>query len=162
MIGRPYSLVATVLNVVERCCATVDITLTAAAAINAPISPYSIAVTSVSFCGMRAGGGGMLVVETVGRIGREHLVKGRRSKRSFGAAGGRADRDAGDAAQRQGGGGRADCAAVIQRDEARWRAMLPAQLKRLGAEPSARVGAFFKKAMAVADLGERIVFLNRG
>lgn len=51
---------------------------------------------------------------------------------------------------------------IIQRDEARWCAMLLQHLRALGAEPSSKVGAFYGKAMAIADLRERIVFLNRG
>jgi uncharacterized protein DUF6306 len=51
---------------------------------------------------------------------------------------------------------------AIQRDEARWCGMLAGQLRGLGAEPSSNVGAFYGKAMAIADLGERIAFLNRG
>jgi nitronate monooxygenase len=51
---------------------------------------------------------------------------------------------------------------TIQRDEARWCAMLLRHVKALGETASPRVGAFYGKAMAVADLGERIAFLNRG
>jgi nitronate monooxygenase len=51
---------------------------------------------------------------------------------------------------------------TIQRDEARWCGMLLGHIKALGAEPSAKVGAFYGKAMAIADLTERITFLNRG
>ena len=51
---------------------------------------------------------------------------------------------------------------TIQRDEARWCAMLSRHLKALGAAPSATVGAFYGKAMAIPDFGERIAFLNRG
>lgn len=51
---------------------------------------------------------------------------------------------------------------TIQRDEARWCAMLARHIKALGAAPSPNVGAFYTKAMAIADLGERIAFLNRG
>ena len=51
---------------------------------------------------------------------------------------------------------------TIQRDEARWCAMLARHIKALGAAPSPNVGAFYAKAMAVGDLGERIAFLNRG
>jgi Domain of unknown function (DUF6306) len=40
--------------------------------------------------------------------------------------------------------------------------MLAQHLARLGAVPSIRVGDFHQKAMAIADLGERIAFLNRG
>ena len=50
----------------------------------------------------------------------------------------------------------------IQRDEARWCAMLARHLKALGITPSMKVGAFYEKAMAITDLGERIAFLNRG
>jgi len=51
---------------------------------------------------------------------------------------------------------------TIQRDEARWCAMLIGHLKALGETPSVKVGAFHDKAMAITDLGERITFLNRG
>ena len=50
----------------------------------------------------------------------------------------------------------------VQRDEARWCAMLARQLKALGETPSVKVGAFHDKAMAIPDLRERIAFLNRG
>src|SRR5665213_2081053 len=50
----------------------------------------------------------------------------------------------------------------IQRDEARWCAMLASHLKSLGEKPTTETGAFYGKAMAIADLHERIVFLNRG
>jgi hypothetical protein len=51
---------------------------------------------------------------------------------------------------------------AIRADEARWCAMLAGQLKRLGVTPSKRCGAFYGKAMAIADPVERLVFLNRG
>lgn len=50
----------------------------------------------------------------------------------------------------------------IQRDEARWCAMLAGHLKLLGEKPTAETGAFYGKAMAIADLRERMGFLNRG
>ena len=50
----------------------------------------------------------------------------------------------------------------IHHDEARYCAMLTRQIERLGGTPSERLGAFHGKAMAIGDLGERIVFLNRG
>ena len=50
----------------------------------------------------------------------------------------------------------------IQHDEARWGGMLSGHLKRLGAAPSPKTGAFYDKAMAIADLGERTSFINRG
>src|SRR3954465_5328988 len=50
----------------------------------------------------------------------------------------------------------------IQRDEAHWCAMLARHLKAFGIMPSMKVGAFYEKAMAITDLGERIAFLNRG
>ena len=52
--------------------------------------------------------------------------------------------------------------AAIQQDEARWCAMLAASHQGAGRIPSPTVGAFYGKAMAIADLGERIIFLNRG
>jgi hypothetical protein len=51
---------------------------------------------------------------------------------------------------------------AIEEDEARWCAMLAGHLRTLGQPPSSRVGAFYDKAMAISDLGERIAFLNRG
>lgn len=51
---------------------------------------------------------------------------------------------------------------MVEHDERRWCAMLLEHLKRLGAEPSPNVGAFHGKAMAIADLAERVKFLNRG
>jgi len=51
---------------------------------------------------------------------------------------------------------------AIQHDEARWCAMLSGHLKALGATPSSRVGAFYDKAMAIAELDARTRFLNRG
>lgn len=51
---------------------------------------------------------------------------------------------------------------AIQRDEAHWCGMLTRHLWALGATPGDTVGAFYGKAMAIADLGERIAFLNRG
>ncbi len=50
----------------------------------------------------------------------------------------------------------------IQRDEARWCAMLASHIKLLGEKPTTETGAFHGKAMAITDLRERIVFLNRG
>lgn len=50
----------------------------------------------------------------------------------------------------------------IQHDEARWCAMLLQQIRILGGTASPRIGAFYDKAMAIEDIAERIVFLNRG
>lgn len=50
---------------------------------------------------------------------------------------------------------------TIQRDEARWWTMLIRRIGALGETPSLKVGAFYDKAMALADLGERIAFLKR-
>jgi hypothetical protein len=51
---------------------------------------------------------------------------------------------------------------TIQQDEVRWCAMLVGHIKALGEVPSRRLGAFYGKAMAITDLGDRITFLNRG
>ncbi len=51
---------------------------------------------------------------------------------------------------------------TIHKDEARWCAMLACHIEALGAMPSPKVGGFYGKAMAIADLGDRIAFLNRG
>jgi hypothetical protein len=40
--------------------------------------------------------------------------------------------------------------------------MLLGPIKALGEVPSPRVGAFYGMAMAIADVAERITFLNRG
>ena len=50
---------------------------------------------------------------------------------------------------------------AIEKDDARWCAMLAGHLRRLGQPPSSKLGAFYEKAMAIGDLGERIAFLNR-
>lgn len=67
-----------------------------------------------------------------------------------------------ESARAAGSGPIAQLMSDIQRDEARWCAMLARHLKALGVTPSARVGAFYEKAIAIADLSERIAFLNRG
>jgi hypothetical protein len=51
---------------------------------------------------------------------------------------------------------------TVQRDEARWCALLSRHLKTLAETPSPKVGAFHEKAMAIPDLKARITFLNRG
>lgn len=51
---------------------------------------------------------------------------------------------------------------AIQEDEARWCAMLLRQIRALGGVASSRVGDFHVKAMAIENLKDRIVFLNRG
>ena len=53
-------------------------------------------------------------------------------------------------------------AQVIQRDEVRWCKMLMGALEALGATPSVAVGDFYDRAMAIADLEDRFVFVNRG
>jgi len=67
-----------------------------------------------------------------------------------------------ESAQMCGDGPIADLMRTIQRDEARWCGMLMEHVKALGATPSKQVGGFYERAMAIADPGERIDFLNRG
>ena len=50
----------------------------------------------------------------------------------------------------------------IHHDEAKWCAMLLRQLRVLGEPASPKVGAFQEKALAIADIRERMTFLNRG
>jgi len=50
----------------------------------------------------------------------------------------------------------------VKADEARWCAMLSAQIERLQAAPSRKTGAFREKALAIIDPFERLAFLNRG
>jgi hypothetical protein len=51
---------------------------------------------------------------------------------------------------------------AIQEDEARWCAMLLRQIRVLGGVASPRTGDFHAKAMAIENLKDRLVFLNRG
>lgn len=53
-------------------------------------------------------------------------------------------------------------ARAIQRDEARWCAMLRRTIRELGGIPSEATGTFYEKAIAIADLSVRFKFLNRG
>lgn len=52
--------------------------------------------------------------------------------------------------------------AAIHRDEVTWCGVLIAAIQSLQATPSTRTGAFYDKAMAIADPRERLAFLNRG
>jgi hypothetical protein len=67
-----------------------------------------------------------------------------------------------ESARAAGSGPIAELMRSIRRDEAHWCAMLADHLKALGEAPSPKVGAFYGKAMAIADLSDRITFLNRG
>jgi hypothetical protein len=67
-----------------------------------------------------------------------------------------------ESAHAAGSGPIAELMRTIQQDEAHWCAMLARHIKAIGAIPSPTVGAFHGKAMAIQDLGERIIFLNRG
>lgn len=51
---------------------------------------------------------------------------------------------------------------AIHRDEVRWCGVLIAAIQSLRATPTTRTGAFHDKAMAIDDLRERMLFLNRG
>jgi hypothetical protein len=53
-------------------------------------------------------------------------------------------------------------ARIIRRDETQWCRVLMAALRRLGAAPSAKVGDFYEKAMAIAGFEARLAFVNRG
>lgn len=58
-----------------------------------------------------------------------------------------------------------DLAALVEdihKDEVRWCSMLMRTIKSLGGTPSSLTGAFYGKAMAIADLDDRLKFLNRG
>ena len=67
-----------------------------------------------------------------------------------------------ESARAAGNGPIADLLRIIQRDEARWCAMLLGHIKARGEKVSPKVGAFYDKAMAIADLDERMAILNRG
>ena len=67
-----------------------------------------------------------------------------------------------ESARTAGAGPLAELLRSIQRDEARSCAMLRRHIQALGGRPSRAIGAFYGKAMAIADLRQRIAFLNRG
>lgn len=50
----------------------------------------------------------------------------------------------------------------IHADEARWCRLLLGWIRRLGGQPSVRVGGFYEKAMAIPETRERIAFINKG
>jgi nitronate monooxygenase len=50
----------------------------------------------------------------------------------------------------------------IQHDEVHWCGMLLQLIRAMPGTPSDQTGAFHGKAMAIADLSERLAFLNRG
>ena len=53
-------------------------------------------------------------------------------------------------------------AGAIQKDEARWCAMLIGAIKNLDGAPSEKTGAFYDKVMALNDDKERLALVNRG
>ena len=53
-------------------------------------------------------------------------------------------------------------AAAIQKDEARWCAMLIGAIKTQHGVPSEKTGAFYDKVMALKDDKERLALVNRG
>lgn len=67
-----------------------------------------------------------------------------------------------DTAREAGPGPVADLMRAVELDEARWCAMLFGHVRDFGETPSSKIGAFYDKAMAIADIGDRITFLNRG
>src|SRR5262245_16752312 len=67
-----------------------------------------------------------------------------------------------ESARTAGSGPIAELMRSIQHDEARWCGMLADHIRALGEAPTPKIGAFYGKAMAIADLGERVIFLNRG
>ncbi len=50
----------------------------------------------------------------------------------------------------------------IHNDEVHWCGMLMRTVQSLGGTPSSTTGAFYGKSMAIADVDERLKFLNRG
>lgn len=51
---------------------------------------------------------------------------------------------------------------AVHRDEVKWCVMLGHAIRELDATPGSLTGAFYEKAMAIADIRERLAFLNRG
>jgi hypothetical protein len=95
----------------------------------------------------------------MGYAGKEELVTALNELLEAERAGARVTLESARAA---GAGTLRDLMTAVQHDEARWCAMLITHLKALGTEPSANIGAFYEKAMAIGDLLERVAFLNRG
>lgn len=58
--------------------------------------------------------------------------------------------------------GLADLVQDIHKDEVRWCGMLMRVIKAMDGTPSTTTGAFWGKAMAIADMDQRLLFLNRG
>ena len=50
----------------------------------------------------------------------------------------------------------------IQHDEVRWCKMLIGVMRVMDVAPSRMTGAFYEKAMAIKDIKERLLFINRG
>jgi hypothetical protein len=61
-----------------------------------------------------------------------------------------------------GNGTLAELMAAVRDDEAHWCAVLTRAIRTLEGEPSTVTGAFYEKAAAIADLPERVKFINRG
>lgn len=51
---------------------------------------------------------------------------------------------------------------LIGNDEIRYCSMLIGQIERLGGSPSQNTGEFYQKCIAIEDLSDRLVYLNRG
>jgi len=51
---------------------------------------------------------------------------------------------------------------AIHRDEARWCGVLTKAIYQLQGAPTQKTGAFYDKAMAIAEIPARLDFLNRG
>lgn len=62
---------------------------------------------------------------------------------------------------REAEGGHKPFILTIHRDEARWCGVLTKAILHLKAVPSSKTGAFYDKALAIADLTDRLAFLNR-
>jgi hypothetical protein len=52
--------------------------------------------------------------------------------------------------------------AQVHHDEGHWCVMVAAEIRRLGGTPSDQTGSFHVKAMEIAGIDTRLVFLNRG
>ena len=50
----------------------------------------------------------------------------------------------------------------IQKDEARWCAMLTRAIRNLGGDPSAKTGQFYEKVIAISEDTARLDLVNRG
>jgi hypothetical protein len=94
----------------------------------------------------------------MGYVGKDELIAFLNALLETERAGARITLESGRTA---GSGPIAELMRTMHQDEAHWCAMLTRHIKARGAIPSSSVGALYGKAMAIQDLDERVIVLNR-